>query len=116
VHCRFSLTVFDNQNLQEVWNAGSSIVNLKIAKGAVYFHFNPKLCLSNINQLVAGSGLPNKTNDISLVSNGDQVACKYTVVYYYCRWLTSTIAIDLSFFSVSLVLSNSVCVSLFLCI
>jgi Receptor L domain len=78
MHCRYALVVFNNQNLQEVWNAEYMSSNLTIANGAVFFHFNPKLCMSNIRQLLAGNQIRDAFNeiDISPTTNGDQVACK----------------------------------------
>ncbi|PSN49106.1 hypothetical protein C0J52_13639 [Blattella germanica] len=72
---RYSLLVFENQNLQELWN-WTNRPPLKIKNGALKFHYNPKLCLSEIDKLQEIAGLQNYSNfDVSRESNGDKVAC-----------------------------------------
>ncbi|KAJ4429989.1 hypothetical protein ANN_22193 [Periplaneta americana] len=74
---RYSLLVLENQNLQELWNWTSRQHDLKILNGYFKFHYNPKLCLSEIEELQVKSGAPNYTNfDVARESNGDKVACK----------------------------------------
>ncbi|KZS17897.1 Tyrosine-protein kinase receptor [Daphnia magna] len=73
----YALTVQDNQNLQQLW---PKTQNLTIHK-KVLFHFNPKLCLNLIEELVNSSRLPGaevfkySDVDISPWSNGDKATC-----------------------------------------
>jgi len=73
---RYALLVLENQNLQELWDWESRRHNLTIAKGYLRFHYNPKLCLSEIVKLQEKTGAANFTNfDVAEESNGDKVAC-----------------------------------------
>jgi len=70
--------LLDNQNLQELWDWDSREKNLRILKGRLFFHFNPKLCLNKIEQLKEVANLANFTDlEVAANSNGDKVACKY---------------------------------------
>jgi hypothetical protein len=51
---RYALTVQDNQNLQLLW---PKTQNLTI-HNKMLFHFNPKLCLNSIEELVNSSTVP----------------------------------------------------------
>lgn len=75
----YSLLILENQNLQELWDWDSK-QNLKILKGKVFFHYNPKLCLQHIYKLL--SEIHHNTNVSSLEvgkdSNGDKFPCNAT--------------------------------------
>ncbi|XP_011648405.1 insulin-like peptide receptor isoform X2 [Pogonomyrmex barbatus] len=81
---KYSLAVFDNQNLQELWdwNTHSNITILAhngAAKAKLFFHFNPKLCLHEIEKLREKAQLDEFTDhDVASTSNGDKVACNVT--------------------------------------
>lgn len=72
----FSLYVMDNQNLQSLFDH-----DVKIAKGKLFFHFNPKLCYDKI-EAIKKNVVDLKDNekfaieDVAIKSNGDKVACK----------------------------------------
>ncbi|KAJ9594151.1 hypothetical protein L9F63_014407, partial [Diploptera punctata] len=86
---RYSLLVLENQNLQELWN-WSSRPPLKIRNGSLKFHYNPKLCLSEIDKLQEIAGLQNYSNfDVSRESNGDKVACNVVILYANATVLSS---------------------------
>uniref|UniRef100_A0A6B2ED02 Tyrosine-protein kinase receptor n=1 Tax=Phlebotomus kandelakii TaxID=1109342 RepID=A0A6B2ED02_9DIPT len=74
-----SLIVLDNPNLQSLWNTTSQ---LRIEKGRISFHYNPKLCLYKIEALK--NSLPNngirfyEEQDVAKTSNGDKIACNVT--------------------------------------
>lgn len=72
---KYAFVVLDNQNLQELWDwKGRS---LAIKRGKLFFHFNPKLCMSVIDQLQNITNLPNYTeHEVASSSNGDKTACK----------------------------------------
>lgn len=79
---RYSLAVFDNQNLQELWDwsthPGISILS-RDDRAKIFFHFNPKLCLSKIETLREKAKLDEFTDlDVAPNSNGDKVACNVT--------------------------------------
>jgi len=81
---RYALLVLENQNLQELWNWSSrpQELQLKILKGHLRFHYNPKLCMSQIDKLQEISGAPNYTNfDVARESNGDKVACNVVTIH-----------------------------------
>lgn len=75
--------ILDNQNLQDLWDFENR-ANLTLRNGSVFFHFNRKLCLNKIDELVNFIGLHNQVDstDISQTSNGDQVACECRTVVW----------------------------------
>lgn len=66
----------DNQNLRQLWDWSKH--NLTIPRGKVFFHYNPKLCLSEIHKMeeITGTKGRQDRNDIALKTNGDQASCK----------------------------------------
>lgn len=79
---KYSLAVFDNQNLQELWD-WETHPNLTILSSAgpakLFFHFNPKLCLQKIEMLRDKAKLEDfNDHDVASSSNGDKVACNVT--------------------------------------
>lgn len=70
-----ALTVKDNKSLRQLWD-WSRKASMQIEPGKIFFHFNPKLCMSEIDKLVEVAHLPPYINfDVSRESNGDQTAC-----------------------------------------
>jgi hypothetical protein len=75
--CRnYSFYALDNQNLRQLWDWSKH--NLTIIQGKLFFHYNPKLCLSEIHKMeeVSGTKGRQERNDIALKTNGDQASCK----------------------------------------
>jgi insulin receptor len=73
---QFAFVVVGNDNLQELWNWDSRPRNFTIKKGTLSLHSNPKLCISEIDELRHIAGLYNNTADeISYESNGNEVTC-----------------------------------------
>ena len=86
--------VIDNPNLQELWSWEKktdetidtridSDKKLKIDKGKIFFHINPKLCYNKIERLKEFVEMPEMPKewediDVSQLSNGDKVACEVT--------------------------------------
>ncbi|KAK7574112.1 hypothetical protein V9T40_011303 [Parthenolecanium corni] len=72
-----ALTVKDNKNLRQLWDwSRKPNATMHIEPGKIFFHFNPKLCMSEIDKLVEVAHLPPYINfDVSRESNGDQTAC-----------------------------------------
>lgn len=75
----YSLVVLDNQNLQLLWDWSSRPKNssLTLLKGKVFFHINPKLCLTRIKELHEHAKVANwSEQDVSPLTNGDRAACE----------------------------------------
>uniref|UniRef100_A0A8D0GXK7 Tyrosine-protein kinase receptor n=1 Tax=Sphenodon punctatus TaxID=8508 RepID=A0A8D0GXK7_SPHPU len=72
----YSFYALDNQNLRQLWDWCKH--NLTIARGKLFFHYNPKLCLSEIHKMEGISGTKGRQerNDIALKTNGDQASCE----------------------------------------
>uniref|UniRef100_A0A4X2JTI9 Tyrosine-protein kinase receptor n=1 Tax=Vombatus ursinus TaxID=29139 RepID=A0A4X2JTI9_VOMUR len=72
----YSFYALDNQNLRQLWDWSKH--NLTIATGKLFFHYNPKLCLSEIHKMeeVSGTKGRQERNDIALKTNGDQASCE----------------------------------------
>ena len=71
---RYAFYVLENTDMETIWNPNQTV---QILKGTVYFHFNPKLCLNEINTL-----LPMLKKDefdqkeVSKDSNGSRGSCE----------------------------------------
>lgn len=66
----------DNRNLEDLWNAST---NVQIAKGKVFFHYNPKLCYDKILKFANDSKAEKSDDkDISEHSNGNRAPCVVT--------------------------------------
>uniref|UniRef100_A0A8C0WG88 Tyrosine-protein kinase receptor n=1 Tax=Castor canadensis TaxID=51338 RepID=A0A8C0WG88_CASCN len=72
----YSFYALDNQNLRQLWDWSKH--NLTIIQGKLFFHYNPKLCLSEIHKMeeVSGTKGRQERNDIALKTNGDQASCE----------------------------------------
>ncbi|XP_012284589.1 insulin-like receptor isoform X2 [Orussus abietinus] len=68
-----SLVVLDNPNLSELFPESQQI---EIQNGRLFFHYNPKLCLSKIEHLGRMVGISNFSDlEVQPESNGEKVAC-----------------------------------------
>lgn len=68
-----SLSVLDNPNLSSLFPPEQEI---RIENGRLFFHYNPKLCLSKIEQFSKMVNISNFTDlEIQPQSNGEKVAC-----------------------------------------
>lgn len=76
----YAFYALDNQNLRELWDWSKH--NLTIQRGRMFFHYNSKLCMSEIQKMaeVTGTRQRNQKNDIALRTNGDQASCKPPVL------------------------------------
>lgn len=72
----YSFYALDNQNLRQLWDWTKH--NLTIARGKLFFHYNPKLCLSEIHKMeeISGTRERQEKNDIAPKTNGDQASCE----------------------------------------
>lgn len=71
-----SFYALDNQNLRQLWDWSKH--KLTILQGRMFFHYNPKLCMSEIRKMeeVTGTKEGPVKNDIASKTNGDQASCK----------------------------------------
>ncbi|KAF7242974.1 Insulin receptor [Varanus komodoensis] len=78
----YSFYALDNQNLRQLWDWSKH--NLSISRGKLFFHYNPKLCLSEIHKLeeISGTRGRQEKNDIALKTNGDQASCENEVLKF----------------------------------
>lgn len=74
---KMALVVHGNKNLQRLWTTKDNKTRaVKILNGTVSFHYNPKLCMSEIYKFGNLSTLPTFTNlEVSDISNGDRFEC-----------------------------------------
>ncbi|XP_075954174.1 insulin receptor a [Anarhichas minor] len=71
-----SFYALDNQNLRQLWDWSKH--KLTILQGRMFFHYNPKLCMSEIRKMeeVTGTKERQVKNDIASKTNGDQASCE----------------------------------------
>ncbi|XP_065354922.1 insulin-like receptor [Calliphora vicina] len=80
VEDKYAFYVLENTDIETIWNPNQTV---QILKGTVYFHFNPKLCLSEINALLNHTMLKQKEFDkteVSQDSNGSRGSCNTTIL------------------------------------
>ncbi|XP_041424918.1 insulin receptor isoform X1 [Xenopus laevis] len=72
----YSFYALDNPSLRQLWDWHKH--NLTIIHGKLFFHHNPRLCLSQIHQMeeVTGTKGRQDKNDIATKTNGDQASCE----------------------------------------
>lgn len=72
----YSFYALDNQNLRQLWDWSKH--KLTILQGRIFFHYNSKLCMSEIQKMeeVTGTKQRQVKNDIASKTNGDQASCK----------------------------------------
>lgn len=69
-----SISVMDNENLVELWDLTNR--TLAIENGSrVHFHYNPKLCLSEIRKLTDHLHIEPTLLEVSRDSNGETATC-----------------------------------------
>lgn len=72
----YSFYALDNQNLRQLWDWSKH--KLTILQGRMFFHYNSKLCMSEIRKMEGVTGTKERQvkNDIASKTNGDQASCK----------------------------------------
>lgn len=72
----YSFYAFDNQNLRQLWDWSKH--KLTILQGRMFFHYNSKLCMSEIHKMEEKTGTKQRQlkNDIASKTNGDQASCE----------------------------------------
>ncbi|TNM98429.1 hypothetical protein fugu_014675 [Takifugu bimaculatus] len=78
----YSFYALDNQNLRQLWDWSKH--NLTILQGRMFFHYNSKLCMSEIHKMeeVTGTKQRQVKNDIASKTNGDQASCETHVLKF----------------------------------
>ncbi|XP_040198281.1 insulin-like growth factor 1 receptor [Rana temporaria] len=72
----YAFYVLDNNNLQQLWDFSKH--SLTIKTGKMYFAFNPRLCVKEINDMVNVTGTTGRQTDqdINRKNNGDRASCE----------------------------------------
>uniref|UniRef100_A0A3Q3XF24 Tyrosine-protein kinase receptor n=1 Tax=Mola mola TaxID=94237 RepID=A0A3Q3XF24_MOLML len=78
----YSFYALDNQNLQQLWDWSKH--KLTILQGRMFFHYNSKLCMSEIHKMEEVTGTKDRQvkNDIASKTNGDQASCENHVLKF----------------------------------
>ncbi|XP_061654340.1 insulin receptor a [Phyllopteryx taeniolatus] len=76
----YSFYALDNQNLRQLWDWSKH--KLSILQGRMFFHYNSKLCMSEIRKMEAVAGTREHRNDIASKTNGDQASCENHVLKF----------------------------------
>lgn len=72
---KYSLSVYDNPNLKELF-AWNETRKLHINRGGIFFHLNPYLCVSKIKDLqIYGNVREWDERDVSNSTNGEKATC-----------------------------------------
>ncbi|XP_023674618.2 insulin receptor-like [Paramormyrops kingsleyae] len=90
----YSFYALDNQNLRQLWDWSKH--NLTIPQGRLFFHYNSKLCMSEIRRMEEVTGMRERQvkNDIAQKTNGDQASCEtQTLRFTQVRTLSDKIII-----------------------
>ncbi|RWS28280.1 Insulin-like peptide receptor [Leptotrombidium deliense] len=98
----YSLLIFDNENLQELFpfDQMDPRSKLVIESGRIFFHLNPKLCLKYIDELKNHtimreySGGKNWSDyDVSPHSNGEKVPCEVSKLHVEVSKRSTTVVV-----------------------
>ncbi|KAM6989216.1 insulin receptor-like [Tautogolabrus adspersus] len=78
----YSFYALDNQNLRQLWDWSKH--KLTILQGRMFFHYNSKLCMSEIRKMEGVTGTKERQvkNDIASKTNGDQASCENHVLKF----------------------------------
>ncbi|XP_053996085.1 insulin-like peptide receptor [Hylaeus anthracinus] len=79
-----SLAILDNPNLSNLFPPEQKI---EIERGKLFFHYNPKLCLSKIIQLSKMVNLNFSDLEVQPESNGEKVACNIVNINITVKYL-----------------------------
>ncbi|XP_035489022.1 insulin receptor a [Scophthalmus maximus] len=78
----YSFYALDNQNLRQLWDWSKH--KLAILQGRMFFHYNSKLCMSEIRKMEEVTGTKERQLKIDIASktNGDQASCENHVLKF----------------------------------
>uniref|UniRef100_A0A8C1I676 Tyrosine-protein kinase receptor n=1 Tax=Cyprinus carpio TaxID=7962 RepID=A0A8C1I676_CYPCA len=84
----YAFSAVDNQNLQYLWDWSQH--NLTIKAGKVFFRFNPKLCMSEIQKMWEKTGVKEKMEEDDARSNGERASCESYILKFKSNHTQST--------------------------
>uniref|UniRef100_A0A8C2AQT3 Insulin-like growth factor 1 receptor n=1 Tax=Cyprinus carpio TaxID=7962 RepID=A0A8C2AQT3_CYPCA len=84
----YAFSAIDNQNLQYLWDWSQH--NLTIRAGKLFFRFNPKLCMSEIQKMWEKTGVKEKMEEDDARSNGERASCKSYILKFKSNHTQST--------------------------
>uniref|UniRef100_A0A8C2GSV8 Tyrosine-protein kinase receptor n=1 Tax=Cyprinus carpio TaxID=7962 RepID=A0A8C2GSV8_CYPCA len=84
----YAFSAVDNQNLQYLWDWSQH--NLTIKAGKLFFRFNPKLCMSEIQKMWEKTGVKEKMEEDDARSNGERASCKSYILKFKSNHTQST--------------------------
>ncbi|KAK6624304.1 hypothetical protein RUM44_011163 [Polyplax serrata] len=74
-----AFVLLDNERLEELWDWDARGKDIRILKGSLAIHFNPKLCFYKIEEFVKIANISGFTEDeVPRGTNGDKEACNFT--------------------------------------
>ncbi|XP_013858973.1 insulin-like growth factor 1a receptor [Austrofundulus limnaeus] len=76
----YSFSVFNNQNLQSLWDWSEH--NLTIEAGRLFFRKNPKLCMSVIHTMWENTGIQVKPGEGDFLNNGERANCESHILKF----------------------------------
>lgn len=71
---KYAIIVYENANLQTLWDWKQK-TNFEIRKGSIFFHYNHKLCLTEVEKLQSITKYDNSSDAICKDSNGYKHSC-----------------------------------------
>ncbi|XP_058607115.1 insulin-like growth factor 1a receptor isoform X2 [Onychostoma macrolepis] len=84
----YAFSAIDNQNLQYLWDWSQH--NLTIRTGKLFFRFNPKLCMSEIQKMWEKTGVKEKMEEDDARSNGERASCESYILKFKSNHTQST--------------------------
>ncbi|XP_059362480.1 insulin-like growth factor 1 receptor isoform X2 [Carassius carassius] len=84
----YAFSAIDNQNLQYLWDWSQH--NLTIKTGKLFFRFNPKLCMSEIQKMWEKTEVKEKMEEDDARSNGERASCKSYILKFKSNHTQST--------------------------
>ncbi|XDV28919.1 hypothetical protein PO909_032112 [Leuciscus waleckii] len=84
----YAFYAVDNQNLQYLWDWSQH--NLTIKAGKLFFRFNPKLCMSEIQKMWEKTGVKQKMEEDDVRSNGERASCESYILKFKSNHTQST--------------------------
>ncbi|XP_022110931.1 insulin-like peptide receptor isoform X2 [Acanthaster planci] len=92
----YSFYLLDNRNLQQLFDV-QNYPNITISNGSLFFHNNPKLCVSNITTFESRANFLTQPKNNNFGTNGDQVACSMHKIRISVKPMASTLMIRWGF-------------------
>ncbi|XP_058818832.1 insulin-like growth factor 1 receptor [Topomyia yanbarensis] len=87
-HGNYSLMVYENSNLQRLWNYEYK-TSLKLLSGSMYFVYNPLLCVAQIELLQKITSYNNTNDLVNIDSNGFMQSCNVVSITVKSEVLSS---------------------------